>query len=286
MVIYADILFITNLYIDFFLLICVKKFLKLNTSHIRIFCGALAGAVYSLSAVLPSITKIQSTLLGILGALSITLAAFAPNKKAVLIKATISFYVFSFIFAGFFMLIYNIIPTNNLTVKNGLVYFNISPITLFVFTLLAYLVTVIFRRLFSSGDNTAAYQTFTITNKGKTSKVFAKADTGNSLCEPFSGLPAMVIEFDAVRELLPDSIVEYIQTGESSERLRLIPFTSIGGSGILPAFQPDSICFGKNHQTVKCYLAIHPKKLSAGQFNAIYHPNILTENISAELKRK
>lgn len=277
MVIYADVLFITNLYIDFFLLICVKKFLKLNTSKLRLLCGALVGAVYSLSALLPSLPQVLSVFLGIFGALCVTLTAFAPIEKLMLLKTTLCFYVFSFIFAGFFLLIYHLFPVNNLAVRNGLVYFNISPLMLFIFTLLAYLVAVLFRRIFSWGDNHTTYCSFVIEHCGKTKKIFAKADTGNGLREPFSDLPVIIVEQEAVRDLLPESILSYIETGSCQEKIRLIPFSAMGGSGILPAFRPDLIYLSKSKAPVECYLAVYSKKLSAGQFNALFHPEILPE---------
>ena len=53
MTVYADVLVIVNLYIDFFLLWCVKKALGLSAKRRRLALGALLGGIVSLAALLP-----------------------------------------------------------------------------------------------------------------------------------------------------------------------------------------------------------------------------------------
>ena len=50
LVIYADVLVVVNLYVDFFLLWCVKKALGLRARARRLVLGALAGALRRASA--------------------------------------------------------------------------------------------------------------------------------------------------------------------------------------------------------------------------------------------
>ena len=288
MVIYADMLFLTNLYIDFFLLICAKKFLKLHSSSLRLLLGAFIGAVYSLTALLPKQSLPVNLPLSLLSALAMALAAFSPCKRQLILKAALVFYLFSFLFAGFFMLVYTAFPAGRVALRNGLVYFDISPVSLFLCTLAAYLATSLFRRIFASADHRTMYQSFLVTHQGVRVKLFAKADTGNGLREPFSGLPVLIAEEEILRPLLPEQIRRYLSdlknagdNGGSADipvpenALRLVPFSSMGGRGILPAFRPDRIVTARENQPVNCYLAVFPGKLSAGQFNALFHPEIL-----------
>lgn len=275
MVIYADILLLTNLYIDFLLLVCVRKFLRLRVSTLRLLPGALVGAALSLCALLPQLPTALSLLLGFLGAGCISAAAFAPGKWSMLLKASAAYWCFSFIFAGFCLFIYHFVSPKNLMIRNGLVYFPISPLSLFIFTLLAYLVLSIFRRLFAANEKGPDYCRFRVTGNGKEAVLFAKADTGNSLKEPFSGLPVMVAEASALKGIAPQALYDFLETGQPQEKLRLIPFAAIGGTGLLPAFQADSVRSAKCETPLACYIALFAGKLSAGQFNALYHPGLL-----------
>ena len=277
MTIYVDILFITNLYIDFILLICVRKFLRINCSVMRMLCGSAVGACCSLISLYQNMPTAPAFFLSLISALFITLAAFAKKRWQMMLKITITYWIFSFIFAGFFFFIYYLFTPNNLIVQNGIVYMHISPAFLFAATLLAYLAITIFRRIFQQSDINRLYEHIEISDGASSVTLFCKADTGNNLREPFSGLPVIVAEKEALKDLFPSAVSAYSENGISQNGIRLIPFSSLGGDGLLPAFQANSVKLKKKNQYLKCYIAVCDKKLSSGQFNAIYNPDILSE---------
>ena len=53
MTVYADVLAVTNLYVDFFLLWCVRRSLHLRVRNRRLALGAAVGAACSLVCLLP-----------------------------------------------------------------------------------------------------------------------------------------------------------------------------------------------------------------------------------------
>ena len=81
----------------------------------------------------------------------------------------------------------------------------------------------------------------------------ALIDSGNCLSDPVTGAEIVVISPGALRPLLPESAalleiadpVELVTAaGENPElagRMRLIPFSALGGTGLLPVFRPDSV---------------------------------------------
>lgn len=286
MVIYADILFITNLYVDFLLLYCVKAFLHLKTGTIRLLFGALAGALCSLSALLPGIPPAVSLLTGIIGAALTTAAAFLPLKAGMYIKATASFWVLSFCFAGFFLFLCNFLSPKNLAVINGNVYFNLSPLMLFGMTLAAYLLLCLFRRFFVRSEPGIRFARIRITHNGNSAELFAKADTGNSLHEPFSGLPVLIAEAAAVKDIMPEAAASFLNGSDPTGKIRLIPYDGITGGGILPAFKPDDARFHKSTKPFACYIAVCEKKLSAGQFNALFNPDVLPQELLHKTEQK
>ena len=53
MTVYADVFVIVNLYIDFFLLWCVRRFLRLQAKGWRLVAGGLCGALCGLVSLFP-----------------------------------------------------------------------------------------------------------------------------------------------------------------------------------------------------------------------------------------
>ncbi len=86
---------------------------------------------------------------------------------------------------------------------------------------------------------------------------------GLGLREPFSGLPVIVCERGTLANLAP---------GEG-EPLRLVPYGSLGGSGLLYAFMPDRVT-GPGDRELRCYIGLADTPLSSGQYTALYNPDM------------
>lgn len=279
MTVYADILVLTNLYIDFFLLLGVKKFLHLRVRGVRLVLGALLGAFASLTSLLP-IGRGMLLFLGVLTAAAVTAAAFAPRPAWMLMKAALAFWALSFGLAGFFLFLITFFAPRNIAVVGSSLYFDLSPLMLFGFTCAAYAVITLFRRFFPRSTPGVRYCRLRVEQDGKTAELFAKADTGNNLREPFSALPVIVAQADALGEAAPQAARDYLETGTAQGGLRLIPFDAMGGSGLLPAFQPQKITLQPDGVPLDCWVALYKKPLSAGQFNALINPDLFPDDIS------
>lgn len=276
MVIYADILFLTNLYIDFFLLACVKQFLHLRATNLRLILGALTGGAFSLTALLPALPAPACAALSLLCAALMTAAAFAPASLFTLIKGWLSQWAFGFVFAGFFLLLSRASGFQRLYLRNGIVYCNLSPAMLFGFTLLAYLAVKIIQRFTGPREPALRFCKLSLSRAGKTAVLYAKADTGHTLREPFSGLPVVVAQHTALSTILPEEVHAYTQTGIPGNGLRLIPYESLGGGGLLPAFAATVRLTGQG-EDLPCYVAVSSRTLSAGQFDALFSPELFPE---------
>ncbi len=280
--VYADILLIVNLYIDFFLLWCVKKFLHLRVKNRRLALGALVGAVCSLSSLLSTLPEWAFLLLGLCSALAVTGAAFAPISPRMFFRAALSFWAFTLLLAGFFLFLLRFFAPKNVAVLGNVVYFDLSLPLLFFFTCGAYLLFSLSQKLFSSALGGLHCQWITVENQGDQVRLYAKADTGNSLREPFSGLPVLVCQAESLGETVPPELLSLLDakappSPENPGNLRLIPFESVGGAGILPAFRPERVTVVKTQQKLACYIGVSHQKLSAGQFDALYNPDLFPE---------
>ena len=81
MTVYADVLAVTNLYVDFFLLWCVRRSLHLRVRNRRLALGAAVGAACSLVCLLPQQPLWLALLWGGGSAALTTAAAFCPLSR-------------------------------------------------------------------------------------------------------------------------------------------------------------------------------------------------------------
>ncbi len=124
-------------------------------------------------------------------------------------------------------------------------------------------------------------------------------DTGNSLCDPVSGEPVVVVEHSAIKDVLPEpmrepaactgdaiGVIERMTGTPWSGRLRLIPFNSLGNDrGILLGIKPDRIEFLRDSRVQrvdKVVIGIHGRRFDAGrEYNAIINPSLLDRAVPA-----
>ena len=88
---------------------------------------------------------------------------------------------------------------------------------------------------------------------GRSASFRALHDTGNSLRDPVSGSRVLIATPDALKGILREyaTLFEHLgpvqlqelsaQIPELAGRLRLLPFSSVGGKGLLPAFRPERL---------------------------------------------
>ncbi len=125
--------------------------------------------------------------------------------------------------------------------------------------------------------------------KNEQTKVNALVDTGNSLHEPITNNPVIVTEFNALRDILPESVrlifyenrendLQSITKLMAEERMKMIPFSSLGRqNGMLIGFKPDKIrILGENETEIyNAVIGIYNFKLSKdGVYNALLSPDI------------
>lgn len=262
MVIYGDILFLVNLYVDYFLLLGVKQFLHLRVKGFRLLLASLLGGAFSLLSLLP-IPAPFTYVLSALMAVGITFAAFFPMEKLALIKASACFFAFSFIFGGIVLLLSEL--TGRAAVIGGSVYFDLSPLLLFLFTVLSYFVSLLLDKLRGGREPDLLFCKLVVEHEGKQVELFAKTDTGNTLKEPFSGLPVVVAEKQALGMF----------SKNNPQGFRLVPFHALGGEGLLPAFKPEKLYIKKTGRALNCYLALYDGKLSPGSWNCLAGPEAI-----------
>lgn len=228
-VIYIDILITVNIFIDFFLILCTKKSLHINASYFRMTLGSVLGGILSLVALAPKLMFAVNLLVDILGAAAIVFAVFGKCSIKTYLQRVLIFFSYSFSFSGIMLLFCSYFKPSGMAVYNDIIYFNISPVLLIILTLLCYYIMKIIKRM-TKGTSGGGVCNVEIDVKNKKISFCAKIDSGCNLKEPFSGDYVIVVEKEAIENYVPED-----------KSTRVIPFGSLGGTGIIKGFKPEKI---------------------------------------------
>jgi len=288
--VYIDILIALNIFVNYFLLLETAFISHENPKRLRILLASALGGVYSLIIILPAMNALLSMFLKLVFSTTIILAAFKIKNLRHFLRMFATFFAVNFIFAGLMFAVWVALKPNSMQFNNGAVYFDINILTLTVMTVFCYIVVTLISKLARRNSSHDKIIDLTIIIENKTVSGKALIDTGNSLRETFSGTPVVVAEYSFLKDILPDELGEYmndstcLETDKISDeykgKIRLIPFSSIGGEGLLKAFRPDSITLydGKKYITINSvYVAVKNIALSNGEYIAIINPSMLDE---------
>lgn len=127
---------------------------------------------------------------------------------------------------------------------------------------------LICRRVFSGGAGGKEYVPVRITHEGNMVSVIALKDSGNSLRDPVTGESVMVIGAQTAMRLIGlnkeqlSSPMETL-TGSSIRGLRLIPYRSVGGSGMLLAKRFPNVQIGDRKGSA--LVAFAPEAIGKGE---------------------
>lgn len=271
MVIYADVLFLINLIFDYMALTILGKFMKLYIKQWRVILGSALGAA---GTVLIFCFGAQHVFLKAALAFVMILCAYGYEGRRTL-KIFAAFLLIMAAISGIVTMLISVIPLgSDSVIRNGIVYFDISGVLLFVFLLIAYPLICLLSKGIRERKNRTVYLT-KIERSGKTVTVNALFDSGNKLKEPITGRPVVVAEWEAVRELFEES-VEFEQILDKAEeyKLWLIPYHALGnGSGRIFAFMADRIQIEKQ-VTERVFIGITDETFSK-EYKALLNAELI-----------
>lgn len=298
--IYIDVLMSVNLFVNYFILLGSSKFLGIEIKKLRLVLASVIGAIFSLYILLPTVNKFLSVIIEILMASLMIFVAFGFKDRVRFIKASVCFFSMNFSFAGLMFLLWKIFSPPGLILNNGIVYFNISPLLLIISTVASYIIIRLFNIITGKAKIRGEIYNVKIYKSERSCSILAKLDTGNSLLEPFSGLPVIVAEYDAIKEILLDDeariltnkcelvgatsangrISEGIDTQASLRlKLRFIPFNTVSEKGMLPSFKADKIeikpVYVKQANEVDAYIAVCGKGYLYNGIQALLNPDLV-----------
>lgn len=237
-VIYLDILLALNLFVNYFILLSVAKFLYLKVKRLKLILGTCVGAVFSLYIFLPEQNLVFSLFIKILMAIIIIGSSFG-FKNPKFLKLIVCFCLMSFSFSGLSFVLWLNFKPSGMAFNNGVVYFNISPLVLIVSTFAAYFILELMHRFLGKHICKESYCHVFVRFDEKIAEFDAMLDTGNTLKEPFSNLPVILVRKKDVENIFDEDV--FNENNKINTKFRLIPFCGVSDSGFIFGFKPDFV---------------------------------------------
>lgn len=286
--VYADVLLVINLFVNYTLIACASGIMKASVSGFRIFLGAAVGSVYGLVIFLPKMPGVIEVIMRIAATSVIVLCSFGYGGIKRYLRSFFIFAAVSLIFGGLMLVLWLTIAPIGMVYSNGAVYFDIDLKILAVSTVVCFATVSLVSYFISRKAPRESVAEITVGMGDKKIKTNALIDTGNSLNESFSNYPVCVAELEVMKSIAPDAAVNYLfgKIPEGDKNIRLILHNTVSGTGVLPAFKPDYIevkTVSGKYKTDKIYIAITKNSIAGGEYGMILNPEILKgENLYAE----
>jgi len=300
-VIYADVLFGINFFLDFVLLWGTAKFGNFPCRMRRLLPAAFLGAVYGVGILVPQ-WQMFYNLGGKIGfSFLMVLIAFGRQPILRFIKSVVYLYLISFAMAGAVLGGVSLLNSSGLRLPENL------PIP-WVALIFAVAAALILARWGIGYLRRTWHQDSCITQgeiwfNGKSVCCNLLLDTGNELSDPATGKPVMVMEYETLKKILPEDFCTRFEACGGSDvtkilsvnngafwqrRLRLVPFHAIGSNGgMLLGFSPDLVVLGLKDKiyTKELIVCIYQYKLGNGKgYRGIINPAVLAVAEGGEKK--
>ncbi|MBE0465666.1 MAG: sigma-E processing peptidase SpoIIGA [Candidatus Desulforudis sp.] len=297
--VYLDEVLLGNVLMNFAILWLTARLCLLPGPIWRLICAATLGAVYAVALLFPVPVWLTDVPAKVAVSFLMLAVAFFPQPGRKLGAAVVVFYLVSFglgglVFGlGYFVGGGGFVPSLQGFVELPQAYFWPAVLGALVVTwLVGRWGGAFLRRRYVKG---LFHVPVRISLWGKSLLVTALVDTGNQLSDPLNNHPVLVVELDAVRQLLPEDLQRVLDTdGEPdfekilsglgasrwATRLRLIPFQSLGrSSGLLLGFRPDQIEISCGREVLRVknvVVAVYQRRLCPeATYRALVNPRLL-----------
>lgn len=247
MEIYLDIVVILNFFVDFLLIIGTNHISGHPMGAKRAAAAALIGAAYAAGCVLPGFRFLSSMLWRIISLGLMSVVAFGWDIST--LRRGILFVFLSMALGGIAMGFGN----------GGFWAIIMAALGVCLLCILG----------FQGRPGQQQYVPVSITHGGKRVNLTALVDTGNTLRDPVSGVPVLVVDSDAAEKLLSlttEQLMRPVETIASGHYpgLRLIPYSAVGQStGMLLGLRVEQLTV--NGRIERMIVAFAPQRIGQGR---------------------
>jgi stage II sporulation protein GA (sporulation sigma-E factor processing peptidase) len=305
LVVYLDLVFLSNLVIDGAVLLMTAWVRGLRPKWWRLAASAAVGAVYAALLFVPGAAALFHVTVKIALSLAMLLIAFGFGGLQRFLRNAAAFYGINFAAAGGVIGLHYLLQSRGgiwdrlwLTGSGGvgieLQYGMASLLAAAGAALFVYRAVWAGRRHTERTLDSLAEVTVEIA--GRIVQCTGLIDTGNRLYDPLTRTPVMVAEAALWKGELPADWIDALRGGEVADllartdldghgwrdRLRFVPFRGIGGrTQLMLAVKPDSVRIerdGRGVETGRVLIGLEGGALASdGSYRAIIHPSLLEE---------
>lgn len=296
MIIYAEYVFLENFIMNYFILSLTGKFAKFSSKRIKFILASSLGALYAFVIFFPSLHFLFSVLMKIACSMLIIIICFTPYHFKDFFRLIGIFYLITLVFGGAGFALFYFSNFNGI-VSNGIFYMaSISVKNIFISCGVAYiLIQFCWGYIQERLSKEKIFMDVSIEINNEKVDLRGIVDTGNSLVDPISKYPVIIVEYNAIENILPieirnillknqifnfNQIIAQLNGSSWITRFRIIPYQALGTeNGILIGFKPDNVLIynDKYYKDIKeIIIAIYNKTLSkTGDYKALLHPDIV-----------
>lgn len=253
--VYIDVLFATNVIIDYFLLLITAKFSFTACRRLRLFAGALLGGLFAALLFFWPYASAYTPLVQVIVCVAVCGVAFNKPQPRDLIRLSLVFFAVTLCFGGvIFALAYFCNPRGLFQIRAGVPYINL-PFTMLLFgTCVAYgLLGLVFGS--ASMRKKSRLVKIEVSFASETLEISAMQDTGNLLRDATTCKKVIILNKEVVVSALNQELREVLQGLDGANaveimtqipqseirRFVLVPYASVSGSALMLAIKPDAL---------------------------------------------
>lgn len=232
MTVYADILILVNFIVDYFLIMLSCRFLQKKPRLWRLLLSSATGGAFSLYIFLPQTHFLVNFGAQLLMCTVMCFIAFGFESLKSFFRSVATLTCVNFAYSGAMIALWLIFKPYGMVINNSVVYFNISPVFLTVFSVIGYFATVLIRKLLKRPFLQSTECTVVVYSKNKNIRLNGIVDTGNSLIDVFGISEIFITEEKTVNELLGPQ-------KQNPTIYRKIPCSTVAGEKLLDGYRID-----------------------------------------------
>lgn len=264
--VYLDLLLVTNIIINYFLLKISAVLCGLNTNTKRMLLSSFAGTLFSLT-IFVDISFIQSLIVKTVSVFICAAIVTGMTNRVLFLRFFICMWMSTFIFTGLITALF--FDSHMVITRNMNIYLNINPLLLVGCILSVYIILFCLEFVLDNSKKEYTYN-IDIYYKGNVITGTAFYDTGFKVKDVVTFRTVMMCSFSYIHKILPENILDavnsFYEKGVYNEK-GIIPvfYSDLNNSGIMPAIIPDSVVLNSKNTFINAkdaIVAISKNKIS------------------------
>lgn len=273
MAVYVDILIVVNTIVDYFLIkvTCLLKNRKITA--LRHIIASLLGGTSSLYIFLINTNPIVDFVFQCFVSFIISTICFGVKNRKQLVSVFLILQAVVCGYTGFVIAFYTLFKPKQIIINNSIIYYQISPLTLILFTGAFYLIFTLLFFVFSKNSIKSDRCKILVWANNTSIELNAIIDTGNSIEDAMSNSEIIITSNENIKKLFG-----HLKEKTYKNRIRKIPCGTVSGIGLLDGLRCDYALVYLSKETIrleKPILAISKYEFE-DDYDAIVNPRIFT----------